>query len=139
MINDTIEIVNKDENGIGEIRVKGPNIMLGYYEMTELTNEVLKDGWFYTGDLGYFDKKGLLYVTGRNKNMIVLKNGKKIFPEELETLVNRLDTVEESMVFGLPDEKEKDDIRVAVKVVYDKESVKEKYKDATDEDNYKES
>ena len=133
MINDTIEIVNKDENGIGEIRVKGPNIMLGYYEMTELTNEVLKDGWFYTGDLGYFDKKGLLYVTGRNKNMIVLKNGKKIFPEELETLVNRLDTVEESMVFGLPDEKEKDDIRVAVKVVYDKESVKEKYKDATDE------
>ena len=136
MINDTIEIVNKDENGIGEIRVKGPNIMLGYYEMTELTNEVLKDGWFYTGDLGYFDKKGLLYVTGRNKNMIVLKNGKKIFPEELETLVNRLDTVEESMVFGLPDEKEKDDIRVAVKVVYDKESVKEKYKDATDEELY---
>ena len=110
--------------------------MLGYYEMTELTNEVLKDGWFYTGDLGYFDKKGLLYVTGRNKNMIVLKNGKKIFPEELETLVNRLDTVEESMVFGLPDEKEKDDIRVAVKVVYDKESVKEKYKDATDEELY---
>lgn len=136
MINDTIEIVNKDEKGIGEIRVKGPNIMLGYYEMTELTNEVLKDGWFYTGDLGYFDKKGILYVTGRNKNMIVLKNGKKIFPEELETLVNRLDTVEESMVFGLPDEKEKDDVKVAVKVVYDKETVKEKYKDATDEELY---
>lgn len=136
MVNDIIEIVNQDENGIGEIRVKGPNVMLGYYEMPELTNEVLKDGWFYTGDLGYFDKKGILYITGRNKNLIVLKNGKKVFPEELETLINRIDLVEESMVFGMPDEKDKDDVKLSVKIVYNKEEVKEKYPDIGQEELY---
>ena len=136
MINDTIEIINKDENGIGEIRVKGPNVMLGYYEMPEITAEVLKDGWFYTGDLGYIDKNGLIYITGRNKNMIVLKNGKKVFPEELETLINRLEIVEESMVFGLPDEKDKTDIKLSVKIVYNKEMVKEKYVDKSNEELY---
>ena len=136
MINDTIEIVNKDDKGIGEIRVKGPNVMLGYYEMPELTKEVLKDGWFYTGDLGYFDKDGFLYITGRNKNLIVLKNGKKVFPEELETIVNRLELVEECMVFGLPDKNNKDDVKVSVKIVYDKEVVKEKYADKTEKELY---
>ncbi len=137
MINDTIEIVNPDENGIGEIRVKGPNVMLGYYEMPELTNEVLKDGWFYTGDLGKFDKKGILYITGRNKNMIVLRNGKKAFPEEMETLVSRIELVEECMVFGLPDKKEKDDIKIAVKIVYNKDEAKEKYPDKNEDEIYK--
>lgn len=137
MINDTIEIINKDEKGIGEIRVKGPNVMLGYYEMPEITNEVLKDGWFYTGDLGYIDLEGRLFITGRNKNMIVLKNGKKVFPEELETLVNRLEIVEESMVFGMPDEKDKTDVKLSVKIVYNKEVVKEKYAEKTEEELYK--
>ena len=136
MVNDTIEIVNKDENGIGEIRVKGPNVMLGYYEMPELTNEVLKDGWFYTGDLGCFDKQGYLYITGRNKNMIVLRNGKKVFPEELELLVNRLELVEESMVFGMPSKEDKNDVKVSVKISYNKETVKEKYKDKTEQELY---
>ncbi|MCI8361621.1 MAG: AMP-binding protein [Clostridia bacterium] len=136
MVNDIIEIVNKDENGIGEIRVKGPNIMLGYYEMPELTNEVLKEGWFYTGDLGYFDRDGYLYITGRNKNMIVLRNGKKVFPEELELLVNRLELVEESMVFGMPSKEDKNDVKVSVKISYNKEVVKEKYKDKTGEELY---
>ena len=136
MINDTIEIVNKDENGIGEIRVKGPNVMLGYYEMPELTSEVLKDGWFYTGDLGRFDKDGFLYITGRNKNMIVLRNGKKVFPEELETLVNRIELVEECMVFGMPDKQEKDDVKVSVKVVYSKEVAEEKYAGKTEDELY---
>ena len=136
MINDILEIVNKDENGIGEIRVKGPNVMLGYYEMPELTEEVLKDGWFYTGDLGYLDKDNCLFITGRNKNMIVLRNGKKVFPEELELLINRLEFVEESMVFGLPDKQVKDDVKVAVKIVYNKEVVKQKYKDKTQEELY---
>lgn len=136
MINDILEIVNKDENGIGEIRVKGPNVMIGYYEMPELTEEVLKDGWFYTGDLGYLDKDNCLFITGRNKNMIVLRNGKKVFPEELELLINRLELVEESMVFGLPDKQVKDDVKVAVKIVYNKEVVKQKYKDKTQEELY---
>ena len=137
MINDTVEIINKDEIGIGEIRVKGPNVMLGYYEMPEETEKVLKDGWFYTGDLGYFDKDGYLFITGRSKNMIVLKNGKKVFPEELEVLVNRLELIEESMVFGLPDEKDKNDVKLSVKIVYNKEVVKEKYEDKTEEELYK--
>ena len=129
MENVTIEIVNKDENNIGELRVKGPNVMLGYYENEEETNKVLKDGWFHTGDLGYIDKDGFIFITGRQKNMIVLKNGKKIFPEEIETLVNRIDLVEECMVFGMPDEVDKNDIKLSVKVVYNKEEVKRQYGD----------
>lgn len=136
MINDTVEIINKDETGIGEIRVKGPNVMLGYYEMPEITNDVLKDGWFYTGDLGYFDLEGRLFITGRNKNLIVLKNGKKVFPEELETLVNRIELVEESMVFGLPDKNDKTDVKLSVKVVYSKEVAKEKYSGKTEDELY---
>ena len=129
-----VEIVNQDANGIGEVRAKGPNVMLGYYENEEATKAVLKDGWFYTGDLGYFDKDGYLFLTGRQKDMIVLKNGKKVFPEELEVLVNRIDVVEECMVFGLPNEQDKNDITLSVKVVYNKEIAKEKYPDATEED-----
>lgn len=134
MRNDTIEIVNKDESGIGEIRVKGPNVMLGYYEMPEDTKKSIIDGWFYTGDLGYFDEEGFLYITGRNKNLIVLKNGKKIFPEELETLINRIDLVNECIVFGWENKEDKNDITLAVKIVYDEEVIKEKYNDKSEED-----
>ena len=129
MENVTVEIVNKDDNGIGELRAKGPNVMLGYYENEEETKNVLKDGWFYTGDLGYIDKEGFIFITGRQKNMIVLKNGKKIFPEEIETLVNRIDLVEECMVFGMPDEVDKNDVKLSVKVVYNKDEVIQKYGD----------
>ena len=134
MDNVEVEIVDKDEDGIGELRVKGPNVMLGYYENEEETNKVLRDGWFYTGDLGYFDKDGFLFLTGRRKDMIVLKNGKKVFPEELETLINRLDIVEECIVFGIPDEKDKNDIKLSVKVVYNKDVAKEKYPNMTEEE-----
>ena len=134
MDNVEVEIVDKDEDGIGELRVKGPNVMLGYYENEEETNKVLKDGWFYTGDLGYFDKDGFLFLTGRRKDMIVLKNGKKVFPEELETLINRLDIVEECIVFGIPDEKDKNDIKLSVKVVYNKDVAKEKYPNMSEEE-----
>lgn len=132
-----VEIVNKDEKGIGEIRAKGPCVMLGYYEMPEQTAEVLKDGWFYTGDLGYFDTKGCIHITGRNKNMIVLANGKKVFPEELETLVNRLDLVEESMVFGMPSEEDKNDVKLSVKIVYNKDVAESKYAGKSEEELHK--
>ncbi len=115
-----IEIDNPDEHGIGEIKAKGPNVMLGYYENEEATNEVLKDGWFYTGDLGYFDKNGDLVISGRKKTVIVLKNGKNIFPEELEILVNNLPYVAESMVFGYP---KGDDLIISVEIQYNKEYV----------------
>lgn len=129
MENVQLELYNQDEQGIGEIRVKGPNVMLGYYENEEATKEVLKDGWFYTGDLAYFDQEGYLFLAGRKKDMIVLKNGKKVFPDELETLINRLDEVSECIVYGMPDNKDKNDIKLSVKVVYDTEVVKEKYPD----------
>lgn len=131
-----VEIANKDEKGIGEIIVKGPNVMLGYYEMDELTEEVMKDGWFNTGDLGFIDKDGALFITGRSKNLIVLKNGKKVFPEELETLINRLDLVSECMVYGMPNENDKNDVKLSVKVVYDNEVIKEKYSDISDDELY---
>ena len=132
-----VEIVDKDKKGIGELRVKGPNVMLGYYENEEATKQVLKDGWFYTGDLGYIDKDGFIFITGRKKDMIVLKNGKKVFPEELETLVNRIPEIEESIVFGMPEEDDKSKIKIAIKVVYNEEKVKEKYGNISEEELFK--
>ena len=121
-----VKIIDKDKEGVGEIIVKGPSVMLGYYNNEEATKEVLKDGWFYTGDLGYFDKDDFLYITGRKKTVIVLKNGKNIYPEEMETLVNRIDGIKESMIYGKPDRD--DDVKICVKVVYDKEIMKKTYK-----------
>ena len=95
--------------------------MLGYYENEEDTKAVLKDGWFYTGDLGYYNKKGYLCIAGRQKSVIVLKNGKNIYPEEIETLINTLPYVEESMVFGYP---KGDDLIISAKIVYNKEYFK---------------
>lgn len=132
-----LEIVNKDEKGIGEIRVKGPNVMLGYYEDEEKTNEVLKGEWFYTGDLAYIDKDGFIFIAGRQKDMIVLKNGKKVFPEELEILVNRIEEIEESFVYGIPSKEDKNDLKVSVKVVYNESVVKEKYGNIAEEELHK--
>ena len=115
-----VKIINKDKEGVGEIIVKGPYVMLGYYNNEEATKEVLKDGWFYTGDLGYFDKDNFLYISGRSKNVIVLKYGKNIFPEEMETLLCRIEGIKEAMVYGKPEEKD-DDMKICAKIVYDKE------------------
>lgn len=134
MVNEEAKIDNPNEEGIGELVVKGPNIMLGYYENEEETNKVLKDGWFYTGDLGYFDKKGFLFITGRKKDVIVLKNGKNVYPLEIEFLISKLPFVEENMVYGKPD-KNKDYI-ISAKIVYNEEVMKELYPDK-DVNDYK--
>ena len=126
-----IKIDNPNEEGIGEIVAKGPNVMLGYYEDEKATNEVLQDGWFRTGDLAYIDKDGYIFVTGRKKNVIVLKNGKNIYPEELEQLISNLPYVAENMVFGMPKE---DDLVVSAKIVYNPIYVKQKYGDISEEE-----
>lgn len=120
-----IKIDNPDKNGIGEILAKGPTVMLGYVDNPEATKEAIQDGWFYTGDLGYIDKDGFLFVTGRKKDVIVLKNGKNIFPEELEILINGLPYVSESMVFGRPCDD--GDYKVCAKIIYQTETMKELY------------
>lgn len=79
-----IKIHNPDKSGVGEVLIKGPNVMQGYFKQPELTSEVIKEGWFYSGDLGYLDREGYLYLVGREKEIIVLGSGKNIYPEELE-------------------------------------------------------
>lgn len=128
-----VKIENPDETGSGEIIVKGPSVMLGYYKDEKQTNDVLKDGWFHTGDLGYLDKDGALFITGRKKDLIVLQNGKKVFPEEIEILVNRLEDVSESFVYALPEKNDPSNVKVAIKVVYDEKVIKSKYKDVDEE------
>ena len=119
-----ITIDNPNEDGIGEIVAKGPNVMLGYYEMPEETEAVLKDGAFHTGDMGKIDEDGYLYITGRKKNVIVLKSGKNVYPEELELLVSKLPYVNECMVYG---KNKADNFLVAVKIVYNRDHFREKY------------
>lgn len=127
-----IEIFEPNEQKIGEIIAKGPNVMLGYFENKEATDEVLIDGWFHTGDLGYVDKDGFLFITGRKKNVIVMKNGKNIYPEELEALITTLPYVAENMVFGIPTRD--DDLDLAAKIVYSKEYVEEVYGEISEEE-----
>ena len=128
----TVKIDKPNEEGIGEILVKGPTVMHGYIDNEEATNAVLKNGWFYTGDLGKFDNDGFLYVTGRKKDVIVLKNGKNIFPEELEILINCLPYVSESIVYGKP--AKDNDLMICAKIVYNIDNMKELYPDKSESD-----
>lgn len=108
-----VKIEDKNEDGIGEICVKGPNVMMGYYNMPEETAKVIRDGWFHTGDLGYVDDKDFIYITGRKKNVIITANGKNVFPEELEYYLGRSNLVSESMVWAQEDEAGQDTVIVA--------------------------
>ena len=119
---DEVKLLDVNKDGIVELAVKGPNVMLEYYENKEATEKVLKNGWFQTGDLARIDEEGYIFICGRKKSVIVLKNGKNIFPEEMETLINKEDGVEESFIFGKPISKDPNDIKIFVKIVYNKES-----------------
>ena len=121
-----VKIDEPDEEGIGELMAKGPSVMLGYYENEEATKSTLEsDGWFHTGDLARIDKDGFIYISGRKKSVIVLNNGKNVFPEEIETLLNKVEGIKETFVF---EKKEDDgDVKVCVEIVYDKELIKELY------------
>ena len=131
-----IKIVDKDENGIGEIYAKGPNVMLGYYQNEEATKDVFDKDWFKTGDLGYIDKKGFLFLCGRKKSVIVLKNGKNVFPEELENVINRIEGVKESFVYGKPEPDDEIDLKLCAKIVYDKNIMEDAYGISSEEDIY---
>ncbi len=126
--NTEVKIDNPSADGIGEIVVKGPGVMLGYYENQEETEAVLKDGWFYTGDLGYIDQEGFVHITGRKKNVIITKNGKNVYPEELEALLDKTPYIKESLVYSKPDESS-DDIIISAMIVPDIDKIQEDFKD----------
>lgn len=115
-----IKINNPNQEGAGEIFVKGDSVMLGYYRNKKLTDEGFEDGWFKTGDIGFFDEDGFLHINGRQKNVIISKSGENVFPEEIEDILNRNPFVQESMVFGEQDEKHTEII--AVQIVTDAEA-----------------
>ena len=124
-----LDVFEPNEEGIGELIAKGPNVMSGYYENDEETEKVIVDGWFHTGDLVSVDKDGYIFIRGRKKNVIVLKNGKNVYPEEIEVLINEYPYVEESMVYGEPryNDGNETDLAVCAKIVYKKDYMKEHF------------
>lgn len=121
-----VKIVDANEEGVGEILCRGPGVMLGYYENEALTDMVMEDGWFHTGDLGYLDKDGFLFISGREKNVIVTKNGKNVYPEEVEFYLNKSDYIAECMVEGIYDEKE-GDTKLGVQIYPDYEVIHQEF------------
>lgn len=133
VICDEIKIHAPNENGEGEVWIKGKTVMLGYYENEEATKEVMHDGWFNAGDIGYLDD-GFLYITGRSKNVIVTQNGKNIYPEEIELLLGKVEEIKECMVYGKQMNPEDKELTITVKVIPDYDKIEEKYgKDLTGE------
>ncbi len=121
-----VAIDNPGPDGVGEIKIRSAITMLGYYKNPEATNAVLRDGWLYTGDNGFIDKKGFLHIAGRQKNVIVTKNGKNIFPEDVELYLNKSEYIKESLVYGVDREDDEDTI-VCAKIVPNMEVIVEKF------------
>jgi long-chain acyl-CoA synthetase len=121
-----VRIIDKDENGVGEIICRGDSVMLGYYDDPDESSRVIVDGWLHTGDYGYFDEEGLLYVTGRKKNIIVTKNGKNISPEEIEYYLCQIPYVSEVVVWGKDDDRTGDTI-ICADIFPDREYANEKH------------
>ena len=136
-----LKIDNPNENGEGEILIKSETLMLGYYEDEEATNEVIEtdekgDRWFHSGDVGYLDNDGFLYITGRSKNVIVTQNGKNIYPEEIELLLSKIPEIKECMVYGKEEKGEKELI-ISAKVIPNYDEIEEKHgKNLTEEQIY---
>ena len=103
-----------NEQGIGEIVTRGPNVMQGFYKNEEATKEVLKDGWFYTGDIGYMDKDNFLYITGRLKDVIITKSGKNVYPDEVEASYRKITGIKELCVFGYQNAEGDEEVFAAV-------------------------
>ena len=131
------KLVDVNDDRIGELVVKGPSVMLGYYENEKVNVKSLQDGWFYTGDLAKIDEEGYIFICGRKKSVIVLKNGKNIFPEEMENLVNKIEGIKESFIFGRIQSNDENNIKINVKIVFDRDVIKDVYKVEKDEDIYK--
>lgn len=129
-----VKLDNVDkETGVGELLAKGNSVMLGYYNNDEANAESFtEDGWFRTGDYAKIDKDGYIFISGRKKFVIVLQNGKNVYPEELETLVNNIPMVKESMVFATPEDD--GDVTISVKTIYDEEFINEKFGNITEEE-----
>ena len=131
-----LKIKNPNEKGEGEVLIKSTTLMLGYYENEEATNEVVHDGWFNSGDIGYLDKDGFLFITGRSKNVIVTQNGKNIYPEEIEMMLGKIPEIKESMVYGKEEEKGKE-LTITARVIPNYEEIKTIYKkELSDEEVY---
>ena len=127
-----VRIVDQDEDGIGEIICRGPSVMIGYYDDPEATAEVLRDGWLYTGDYGRLDEEGFLYICGRKKSVIVTKNGKNIFPEEIEALLIENPLIEEVLVYGAIDKKN-DDTVVKAEIYPSYDEIETRFGDISEE------
>ena len=128
-----VKIDNPDKDGVGELLAKGDSVMLGYYNNKEANKEVFtEDGWFRTGDLARIDKNGYLYISGRKKFVIVLKNGKNVYPEEIESLLEKSELIKECMVFGMP--ARDGDVTLSVEVCYDKDYIKKQFGEITEEE-----
>ncbi len=131
------KLVDVNDDGIGELVVRGSSVMLGYYENEKVNKKSLQDGWFYTGDLAKMDEEGYIFICGRKKSVIVLKNGKNIFPEEMENLVNKIEGIKESFIFGKIQSNDENNIKINVKIVFDRDIIKDVYKVEKDEEIYK--
>lgn len=128
-----LKIKNPNEKGEGEVLIKSSTLMLGYYENEEATKEAIQDGWFNSGDIGYLDKDGFLFITGRSKNVIVTQNGKNIYPEEIELMLGKIPEIKECMVYGKEIEGEKE-LTITARVIPNYEEIEELHgKDLTEE------
>ena len=122
------KIYNPDSEGCGEIIVNGPNVMNEYYKDEEATKRTIVDGWFHTGDIGKIDEDGFLYITGRCKSVIVTKNGKNIYPEEIEYFLNENKFILESLVYGVDT---KADTQVNAKILPNLDAISEELNTTT--------